>query len=134
MKTKDEIIDGNLKICKFMQFKEGFPHYTDQYGYVQTLEGFEIPQIVKLNVHELDKDSHQFSINELKFHCDINWQKVVLNYIQDLIFKSEGKGFYPKEIIQMIIMFTSKKDIKTEEDMFDGILEFIDFIIGKYMN
>lgn len=71
--TRKEVIEGNKLIAEFMGYSVGFPHKTDKYGYIQTVEGYIIPSIVNPSPHPSDIDTHQFSLTDLRFHSSWDW-------------------------------------------------------------
>ena len=71
--TRKEVIEGNKLIAEFIGYSVGFPHKTDKYGYIQTVEGYIIPSIVNPSPHPSDIDTHQFSLTDLRFHSSWDW-------------------------------------------------------------
>jgi hypothetical protein len=80
--TNKERIEGNVLIATFLGYKDGFPHYEDEYGYHQCIEGFDIPDKTNYNPHEDDKDRHQFNIDQLKYHSSWDWLLPVIEKIE----------------------------------------------------
>ena len=89
--TEQEIIEGNKSIAIFLEYKEGFPHYVDEYGYNQCAEGFDIPD-KNHESHFDDKDDHQFSLIQLEFHSSWNWLMPVVEKIESLGFDTRIQG------------------------------------------
>ena len=79
--TRKEVIEGNKLIAEFMGYSVGFPHKTDKYSYIQTVEGYIIPSIVNPSPHPSDIDTHQFSLTDLRFHSSWDWLMLVVDKV-----------------------------------------------------
>lgn len=57
--TEKEVLDGNVLIAEFMEYPEGYPHITDEFGYDQTVEGYRI-------------NGEDISTEDLQYHSSWN--------------------------------------------------------------
>ena len=121
--TRKEVIEGNKLIAEFMGYSVGFPHKTDKYGYIQTVEGYIIPSIVNPSPHPSDIDTHQFSLTDLRFHSSWDWLIPVINKIYDLseyyTYKDETQTFYSEGGIEI--------NTKYIEETYKDVVEFIEW-------
>ena len=80
----DEQLQGNRIIAEFLNLSEGFPHETDQFGYHQCVEGYNVPNIINHYKHKDDMDYHQFKIDQLQYHSSFDWLMPVVEKIQSI--------------------------------------------------
>lgn len=73
-----EIIEGNRLIAEFLGYKEGFPHKIDQYGYVQTVEGYKI-------------EFNDVAVEDLKYHYSPDWLIPVVDKIESIEDPYQGR-------------------------------------------
>ena len=106
--TRKEVIEGNKLIAEFMGYSVGFPHKTDKYGYIQTVEGYIIPSIVNPSPHPSDIDTHQFSLTDLRFHSSWDWLMLVVEKINTMNSK------YEINIYSQVVTLFSYSPIETK--------------------
>ena len=82
MINQEEINYGNELIAKFMGGVYAFAHITDQYNYMQTIDGVKLDNFINDNPHKGNDSNHIFSIEELKFDSDWNWMMSVIQKIK----------------------------------------------------
>ena len=78
------------KLCaEFLGWKEDFAHESDEYGYIQTVDGYMTPfinvDIIHSIISEYNISENIHSITQLKFDSDWNWimevvEKISINY------------------------------------------------------
>ena len=70
---KKIITRGNNLIAEFMELQEGYPHETDHHGYDQCLPGYHIMYFINAEYHSADTSSHEFTVDQLKYHESWDW-------------------------------------------------------------
>jgi len=113
MLTQEQINYYSVLMAEFIDVKEGFPHKTDGYGYVQTLEGFEISDFINEKYHEQDKNFHQFAIEDLKYHISYDWLMPVWVKFRDLENEIVDYQFNK---LAFYVLKAKIKDLLTEKD------------------
>ena len=83
--TQEEILQYNKRCAEFLGWKKCLTNEFDNYGYCQTVDGYESPFkniVANPQILEYNYSESQHSISDLQFHSDWNWIMEVVEAIE----------------------------------------------------